>query len=317
MEHENPFISIVTPTRGNINDYWLSELLKVRGNVEFILVYPPKIPSRTVTDPRVRVIESRWWGEVMQRATGLSFARGEYVLALDDDDFVHPEIAELTKIYFNRFPESWLLRLWKAGIPYDKILISGHKWSPIPDMSKLVVCREGNPRPDVDVSRLIPEVPIAPLHNRFDIRCLILPYIYQRMDHKGWHTENFVDRVWRNNRVQPALSDFFRSTQIFGPLKWIPPRFSFGFDRVMALFVQARFFEKNIAIGHWMPRHSPQIIKSSKPNEIKPARFHFFSHILLVKQFPQYGYFWNLLLGTLYDVPRKIGKAIKMKLLGI
>jgi hypothetical protein len=122
-----------------------------------------------------------------------------------------------------------------------------------------------------------------------------------------------VDRVWRNDLVQPALSEFFKSTRILGPIKWIPPRCSFGFDRVMSLFIQAKFFKKNIIIGHWMPNTTPQIIKISRPNKAKPARFHVFSHILLVKHFPQYGYLWNLFFGTFWSVPRQVGKAARMK----
>ena len=54
----------------------------------------------------------------MQRFVGLLNASGEYVLALDDDDFVHPDIENLTGEYFKRFPESWILRLKKENIDF-------------------------------------------------------------------------------------------------------------------------------------------------------------------------------------------------------
>lgn len=36
---ETPVLSIVTPTRGNFTDYWLAQLLAVKGQVQLVLVY--------------------------------------------------------------------------------------------------------------------------------------------------------------------------------------------------------------------------------------------------------------------------------------
>lgn len=315
--NKKPILSIVTPTRGNFSGYWLEHLLRVKGDVELILAYPPAITPISISDGRVKIVTSPHWGEVMQRATGLRNATGEYVLALDDDDFVHPDIVELVSAYFKRFPDSWVLRLCKDGISRDKVGHGEITWASIPDVTKLTVLKKSDDRSLFNEREVLCEAPIAPLDNKLDLKVLLLPLFFGRRDHKGWHMENFVDRVWKNDLVQPALTDFFDSLNIVGKIRYIPPKNSFGFDRVMSLFLQAKFYNKGAIIGHWMPPTAAQLIKVSVPNELKPARFHVFSHVLLVKRFPQYGYLWNLFFTTLYDVPRKIGKVIKMNLCNI
>jgi hypothetical protein len=57
-----------------------------------------------------------------------------------------------------------------------------------------------------------------------------------------------------------------------------------------------------------------QIRYIDKPPTLKPPRFHVISDVLLVKYFPQYGYFWNLFFSKLYGVPRTVGKTIKWNL---
>ncbi|MBD0335899.1 MAG: glycosyltransferase family 2 protein, partial [Cyanobacteria bacterium Co-bin13] len=66
-----PVLSIVTPTRGNFSDYWLDQLLAVRGDVQFVLVYPPGVPRRAIADPRVKSLTSPYKGEMMQRFVAL------------------------------------------------------------------------------------------------------------------------------------------------------------------------------------------------------------------------------------------------------
>ena len=107
---EETLLSIVTPTLGRFSEYWLDSLLKTTGSVQFILVYPPDVEIRRINDQRVMTITSPYKGEMMQRFVGLLNARSEYVLALDDDDFVHPQVCELVDKYFQRFPTSTLRR---------------------------------------------------------------------------------------------------------------------------------------------------------------------------------------------------------------
>ncbi|MGV2390249.1 MAG UNVERIFIED_CONTAM: hypothetical protein LVR29_24310 [Microcystis novacekii LVE1205-3] len=75
---------------------------------------------------------------------------------------------------------------------------------------------------------------------------------------------------------------------------------SWGFDRALGLFLQAKFFQKDMYIGHWMPEPS-QIRYIVRPYSMKTPRILFPSDALLVKRFPQYGYFWNLVFEELYN----------------
>lgn len=95
MTSSAPLLSIVTPTRGHLTELWCDALAAIRGDVEFVLVFPPGVEIPASADARVRALTSPLRGEVTQRLTGLLNARGRYVLALDDDDFAHPEIAAL------------------------------------------------------------------------------------------------------------------------------------------------------------------------------------------------------------------------------
>ncbi|MGB6301238.1 MAG: glycosyltransferase family 2 protein, partial [Rivularia sp. (in: cyanobacteria)] len=98
--NNQPILTIVTATRGNFADRWLEELLKIKGNVQFILVYPPNATVKTIDDVRIKNLISPFKGEVMQRFTGLINADSEYVMALDDDDYLHHGIADLVAQYF-------------------------------------------------------------------------------------------------------------------------------------------------------------------------------------------------------------------------
>lgn len=309
---EKPILSIVTPTGGKFSDYWLEQLLKVKGNVEFVLVYYANIPIRSIDDPRVKVLTSPYKGEMMQRFVGLLNASGEYVLALDDDDFVHPEVVKLTSEYFQRFPESWVLRLKKENIDFKDEERIKKEWDEIPDVKQLEVCQKtpDNPYPyqQGNYTGLL-ELPIAPLDNKFDLKYALWP-LAGRKDNLGYHFENFNNIVWKNELVQKTLPDLSQATKVLGAIAWIPTS---GFDRLLGLFVQAKFYQKDAIIGHWMPKPE-QIRYIDKPATLKPPRFHVISDSLLVKQYPHYGYLWNLVLEKLYAVPRTVGKAAKWKL---
>jgi hypothetical protein len=63
-----PILSIVIPTRDGITDFWVKQLLKVQGDVEFILVHPPELRPVLINDPRVRQINSPLRGEIVRPA---------------------------------------------------------------------------------------------------------------------------------------------------------------------------------------------------------------------------------------------------------
>ena len=50
-------LSIVIPTLGNFSDSWLEQLLRINGDVEFLIVYPPGVKHRNVSDSRVKLME--------------------------------------------------------------------------------------------------------------------------------------------------------------------------------------------------------------------------------------------------------------------
>lgn len=296
-------LSIVTPTLGKFPEYWLEQLLNVRGSVQFILVYPPGVTIKPIDDPRVKVLTSPYKGEVMQRFTGLLNASGKYVLALDDDDFVHPDILKLTTEYFKRFPQSWVLRLKVEIIDFLNEERIKKNWEDMPDINQLEVCRQKQGK----YTGLL-ELPIAPLDKKFDIRLAVWPFL-KRTDMNGIHFENFNNRVWRNELIQQALADMSLTMKVGGALTWIP---AWNLDRSLGLFVQAKFFHKDATIGHWMPQPE-QVRYIGKDPALKEARSHLTADALLVKRFPQYGYFWNLFFSQLYDVPKVVGKAIKRR----
>lgn len=303
--NEQPTLSIVTPTLGKFSEYWLQQLLNVKGPVQFIFVYPPGISIKSVDDSRVKTLTSPYKGEVIQRFTGLLNASGKYVLALDDDDFVHPDVLKLTTDYFHRFPQSWVLRLKVDNIDYLNEELITRDWEEIPDVNQLEVSRQTQG----EYTGLL-ELPIAPLDKNFDIRLAIWPLL-KRTDMNGIHFENFNNRVWRSELVQQALADMSKTMKVGGALTWIP---SWNLDRSLGLFVQAKFFQKGTVVGHWMPTPG-QVRYIGKDPALKEARVYLTADALLVKRFPQYGYFWNLFFSQLYDLPRIAGKAVKMKFL--
>ncbi len=310
--YQNPLLSIVTPTRGDFSSYWFNQLLQVEGNVQFILVYPPNISIKSTDNPRVLNLISPYKGEMMQRFIGILNASGKYILALDDDDLVHPNIAQLVTQYFQRFPDSWILRLQKSIVDFRDLDAIKKEWKSIPNVEQLEICRKTpetpNPYQNGKYTGLL-EVPIAPLERHFDLRWLFWPFI-ERKDNYGYHFENFNNIVWKNEIVQQTLPDLSKATKVSGVITWIP---NSGFDRLLGLFVQAKHYQKEAIIGHCMPGEE-QIRYIAKPASMKPPRFHVFSDFLLVKYFPKYGYLWNLFFSKLYGVPRAFGKLMKLKL---
>ncbi len=289
----SPFLSIVTPTRGNFSPYWFEQLLAIAGDVEFVLVYPPgEVNPPPTPDPRLQVMASPYRGEVLQRALGLLNARGKYVIALDDDDFLHPQVVRLARDYFEKFPESWVLRLARKNIDYlDEESIT-RPWDELPSIDQLKIARRREPD---NAHLILQEVPIAPLENRFDCRIALFHW-GRRRDHHGAHMENFNNRVWRSDLVKPALVDLLQTTRLHGPLVWMP---LWNLDRLMGLYLQAYFFQPGAIIGHWVPG-GEQIRYILRPSSAKEIRTMFPADSLLARRFPQYGYLWNLFFDEFY-----------------
>jgi hypothetical protein len=308
-----PLLTIVTATLGNYSDYWLEQLLKIKGDVQFILVYPPSATIKNIDDSRVQILISPYKGEVIQRFTGLINAKGDFVMALDDDDFAHPDILDLTQRYFQLSPDSWVLRLKIQNIhDYDEARIK-QDWQALPEVEQLEICKKTpeNPFPFQNGNyKGLLEVPITPLDKPFDIRHVIFPW-KQRTDQNGIHFENFNNKVWKTERVKPALNELSQAMKISGALTWLP---SWSLDRLLGLFVQAKFYEKDAIIGHAMPQPE-QIRFILRDGSAKQTRIYLMAEILLIKRYLQYGYLWNLLFWQLYTIPKILGKAVKLKLL--
>lgn len=309
---QRPFLSVVTPTRGNFSDAWLDRLLAIEGDdVEFVLVYHPFASVRDIGDRRVRSIVAPFKGELMQRMTGLLSAKGEYSIALDDDDFMHSQIVPMVRQYFQRFPDSWMMRLMVEKIDRDDVEALLAPWGEVVDVENLGVCQKRRTK-EQDLTHLL-EVPIAPLDKPFDPRIVLLPGLFKRTDDCGVHLENFNNKVWRTDFIRPAMARICSATKLFGIVTLVP---NMGADRLMGLAVQAMAYERGRTIGHWMPSKPPQIRFADLNPALKPPRHLVLCDLLLVKAFPQYGYFWNLFFAKLYDVPRAFGKALKWKLFG-
>ena len=117
-ETSSPILSIIVPTREGTEQDWLDELLKVKGEVEFILVHPPGMAKYQVDDLRLQQINSSFRGEIIQRLTGLLNASGQYVLTINCDEYLTPDIVEITTDYFTKFPDNWVVRLTKKHFDF-------------------------------------------------------------------------------------------------------------------------------------------------------------------------------------------------------
>lgn len=300
-----PILSIVIPTREVAEDYWFDQLLKVRGEVEMILVYPPGTKRRETEDKRVRQIIAPLQGEVIQRMTGLFNAGGEFVLSFNCDECVHPDVVRLTIEYFKRFPESWVLRLrWKRDFQFKGSL----DWQEMPDINQLEVLRKRDDLRVYSEGKAVIEVPIAPLDKWFN-PLLLIPF-YPRKDHHGFHMENFDHRVWRNSLVQEAIRELKDCFNIAGPLKWIP---FWALDTLLGLFIQAKFFKKGIVIGHWMPEPA-QVVDIDVGHERK-FRLYILANMLILRRYARYGYLWNWLVAGVWEEARVHLGSLRRKII--
>ena len=298
-----PTLSIVVATTGDFSDHWLEQLLRIKGDVEFIIVYHPRSRYYPINEPRVKQIISPLRGELIQRLTGLFNAAGKYALDMNEDHFLHPDICGLIIKYFARFPESWVMRLNREERRYGDKEPTERDWVEIINIDKLDVCSriKGNDYLFGEGKGLL-EVPIAPLDKRrFDIRFIFWPFT-KRIDHWGVHTEGFDQKVWKNSLVQESIRDLTQMINIIGPLKWV----SFWcLDRLLGLYIQAKFFRKDIILGHWLPQPAQIINMDNPPERRRTLRFYVLADALLLKRFPQYAYFWNLVFDQLWAIPRR------------
>lgn len=306
-----PNLSIVIPTREGFLEHWMNELLKVRGDVEFILVHPPGCKKHPTTDTRVRQITSPLRGEIIQRATGLMNATAPYTLTINCDEYINPDIPEISRQYFSRFPDSWVMRLSRKDVEFGKKEILEAPWLSPQPIEKLEVCgkSQGNSKLYEQGNYLL-EIPITPIDNKFDVMCIFRG----RRDYRGPHTENFDKKVWQTSIVQATLEDLVGLMPFVGPFKYIP---FWCLDRVLGLAIQAKFFEqgKGKIIGHLLPLPEQIRIENNPPEYIRFNRYGVLSELYLVRRFPQYGYMWNLVIPDILNVPRlfirsRLGKEV-------
>ncbi|MDJ0514847.1 MAG: glycosyltransferase family A protein [Trichodesmium sp. MO_231.B1] len=317
---EKPILSIIVPMRDGVPEIWLRELLKVLGNVEFILVYPAGTSLPQICDPRLHLIKSPLQGEVIQRITALLNAKGTYVLSINCDEYLYPNILQTTEEYFQRFPDSYFLKLKKVAFDFGDSTIVQKEWKPLPKIENVKVRtpHKSNEKPndndptysEVEKSYMMKAIPIAPLDNSFNLLVLLKG----RRDHKGHHHENFDKKVWKNEIVQKGLEDIVKTFKLLGPLKYIP---FWTADRLLSLYIQAKFFEKGKIIGHQMPMPEQLRTEANPPEYAMSNRRYVLAEILLLRHYYRYGYFWNLVLSRrsiLSLLPRDTIKKIINKL---
>ncbi|ACB51107.1 conserved hypothetical protein [Crocosphaera subtropica ATCC 51142] len=302
-----PTLSVIIPMRDNVPQLWIEALSKVEGNVEFILVYPPEVPLLNHDDSRIRQIVSSLRGEVIQRITALLNASGTYVLSINCDEYLYPKIEKVVLEYFQRFPNSSLFKLRQKFYPYgnqEKLL---EEWEAVTNIENIQV-RRGQDH-HLPTTETLQEIPICPLENPLNLFCLIK----DRRDHHGPHQENFDKKVWKNSLVQEQLNDIVKLFTLLGPFKYVPFWCS---DRLLGLSMQAKLYTKGLAtkgdiIGHILP-FPEQFRTENNPPEFRyntTNRRYVLAECLLLKLYPQYGYFWNLVLASLKNLVRiKSGK---------
>ena len=306
-----PFLSIVVPMREGVPAQWLEALRRVQGDVEFILVYPPSAQLEKIADERLLQLVSPFRGEIAQRLTGLLNASGRYVLTFNCDELIHPEVPELARRYFEQFPDSWVMRLSKEEFPYGNTAALNAPWEALPEnLAALPICRQADGNLALYESGHMLEIPIAPMHNRFDWRC----WWRGRRDHQGPHAENFDKKVWVNEKVQATLQEILPGLGLVGPVKYLP---FWCLDRLLGLALQAKFYDAarpKQVIGHKLPRPALLRVEDNPPEFRRRGRFYLFAEIILLRRFPQYGYIWNLIVHQIREFPVRAMSAVKRRL---
>ena len=101
-----------------------------------------------------------------------------------------------------------------------------------------------------------------------------------------------------------------KTTKLIGALTLVP---DWTLDRSLGLYLQAKGYKKDAIIGHWLPKPE-QIRRTTKPAHLRPIRTPIASDFLFLKSFPQYGYFWNIIIHESYGVLKTIARSLKRKL---
>ena len=306
-----PFLSIVVPMREGFSPDWFKRLLTIEGSVEFILVHPPGVEPAPCPDPRLQQIVSPYRGEIIQRLSGMLNASGTYLLTFNCDEYVHPNVPALAETYFQQFPESWVMRLAKEEFTYGDQSSLTAPWNELPtDLSTLPLCRKADGNLRLYEEGHMMEIPIAPMHNSFDVGCILRG----RRDHLGPHAENFDKKVWINAMVQEALQEILQGLTLVGPIKYLP---FWCLDRLLGLALQAKFYDPaqpDRVIGHKIPGPAQLRVEDNPPEHRRRGRFYIFAEIILLRRFPQYGYIWNLTLHQLREFPVRAALSIQRKL---
>jgi hypothetical protein len=123
--------------------------------------------------------------------------------------------------------------------------------------------------------------------------------------------ENFNNKIWRTSVAVRALGDLMFHTRMCGAMRWVP---SWNLDRLLGLYVQAMSYEPGRVIGHSF-RAGPQYYFGRVFQADRVGRFIWAADALLLKRFPRYSYFWNLLFEQIRGIPG-ISFAIVKKRLG-
>lgn len=303
-----PILSIVSPTRPGFPESWIQELVKIKGDVEFIVVHPPGLSKHPIEDSRLQQINSPFKGEIIQRLTGLLNARGTYVLTVNCDEYLNPDLVEIVVDYYKRFPDSWVLRLNRKDFDYGDKRMFDNPWETLKNIDQLKVCSkaEGNSNLFTQTNEYMLEIPIAPVDNKFDWLCVFRG----RQDHHGPHTENFDKKVWKNQLVQETIQEIASMMNVAGYVKYVP---FWCLDRLLGLFLQAKFYEKGKVIGHLLPSPEQIRIEDNPPQYRRTRRFYVFAEIFLLKRFPQYGYIWNLIIHQIREIPVRAVASIMRK----
>ena len=231
-------------------------------------------------------------------------ARGTYVLSINCDEYIHHNIVEITREYFRNFPESYFFRLKQRIFEFgDPTIIQ--EWKPLQNFAEIKIRKTGkkpenSQEPDYSEEEkqyMMREIPIVPLGNRFDFSA----FLKGRKDHRGPHQENFDKKVWKNEMVQENLQDVVTHLKLLGPFKYIP---FWTADRLLGLSIQAKFFEEDKIAGHWLPLPEQLRTEDNPPEYPRKHRRYVLAEILLLKKYPRYGYFWNLVLskGDIFSV---------------
>ncbi len=291
-----PTLSVIIPMRDGVPVEWLKELANVKGNVEFILVFPPSVKQfPNDIDNRIKQINSPIQGEVTQRITALLNASGTYVLSINCDEYLYPDIEQLTLQYFQKFPNNWFIRLRTKYYEYGSQAELVKEWEKFPEIENIKIkTTENKELSELETMR---EIPISPIENKLDLMCMFRPFP-GRKDLNGPHQENFDKKIWKNSIVQENLQDIVKLFTIFGPFKYIP---FWCADRLLGLSTQAKLYEKELVkqgqiVAHWLPLPAQIRTENNPPEYRGKNRRYVLAEVFLLRIYPQYGYFWNLIL---------------------